>query len=134
MNDNKPIMEGRESHIYGDFIRETSALKKKPQTKAENLFVQDRRRYKAPVMLLGFINRFQHKPVCPEDPLDCFEPLFGAGPADEESARVCVCLVKLTPELLNQCSVVLWFCLTSLSKYTPRRVFLYVHDALSRES
>lgn len=74
MNDNKPIMEGRESHIYGDLMREINvSVEKPPQTKAENSFVQKRRRCKALVpMLLGFINGFQRKAVCPEDPLDCF--------------------------------------------------------------
>lgn len=45
-----------------------------------------------------FFNDFRIKPVYPEP------------------ARVWVCLLKLTPQLLNQGSAVLRFCLSSLNK------------------
>lgn len=106
---------------------------------SEKLFNCLRTRSTAPRLLLGFFNGFQHKPVHPEDLItDQHNGALSLGlrrsPLDEEPARVCVCLLKLTPELLNQGSAVLRFCLSSLNKYTRRRVFLNVRDALSEES
>lgn len=79
MSENKPIMEGRESRIYGDFIREINvSAEKPPKLKLES---PKQKRSKAPVpRLLGFIDASQREPACPEEPPDCLEPLFG--PAD----------------------------------------------------
>lgn len=127
-------MGGGESHIYGDFIREINvSVAKTPKLKLKiHLFRTEeatklRFLCRWVLLMVSSINQFVLKTRW-----TVFKPSSALDP--QTFSRVCVCLVKLTPELLNRGSVVLWFCLTSLNKYTGWRVFLYVRDALSRES
>lgn len=126
-------MEGRESHIYGDFIHEINVSVEKPpklKLKIHWCRTEDAAKLHFPCcwvsLMASSINQLVLKTRWP-----VFNPSLVLDP--QTFSRVGVCLVKPTPELLNQGSVVRWFRLTSLNKYTRWRVFLCVRQALSSE-